>query len=247
MYVNGVEVIRSDMNQGTAGYTTLSYDNVTGNDEALHYQQIIPSGFFVTGNNTIAVEIHQSNVTSADISFDMAVTAMDAVPAVHRGPYLQDASPTSIRVLWKTDTPTNARVKYGSAVGTLTSMVDVSTVSLDHQVTVTGLQPSTVYFYSIGTSTVDLAGNSATYFFKTSPLQGGNAPVRVWVIGDAGVASLDQQHVRDAYLNYVGANKADAWLMLRLMERWRWADAIVMLRSALLVGIKFHAYSRTPQ
>ena len=87
-------------------------------------------------------------------------------------------------------------------------------LSTNHEVTISGLLPNTTYYYAVGTSSSDLAGDDATTFFRTSPVQGGAPPVRIWAIGDAGTGSTDQAHVRDAYMNYIGANPANAWIWL---------------------------------
>ena len=214
VYVNGTEVMRSNMNPGTISYTTLAYTAVSGNDETLHYEQLLPSSFFQNGTNVVAVEVHQSSASSSDLSFDLELFGNDNVPSVHRGAYLQIATPTSMVIKWKTDVPTNARVRHGPAPGSLVSFVDDATVSFDHEVTVTGLQPATTYYYSIGTTTAELAGNNATHVFRTSPLPGSIAPKRIWVTGDQGTANNDQAQVRDAYLNFTGATTADAWIWL---------------------------------
>src|SRR6185369_8550572 len=76
------------------------------------------------------------------------------------------------------------------------------------------LNPSSKYFYSIGTSSDVLAGGNSNYFFVTSPPAGFAKPTRVWVIGDAGSVTPQQIAVRDAYENNAGTRPADLWLML---------------------------------
>ena len=75
VYVNGVEVVRSNMPAGAIGHGTFSASVVSGADESAPYSYTIPSSYFVNGNNTIAVEIHQSDLTSSDISFNMELLA----------------------------------------------------------------------------------------------------------------------------------------------------------------------------
>lgn len=75
VYVNGVEVVRSNMPAGAIGHGTFSPSAVSGADESAPYPYTIPSSYFVNGNNTIAVEIHQSDLTSSDISFNMELLA----------------------------------------------------------------------------------------------------------------------------------------------------------------------------
>lgn len=136
-------------------------------------------------------------------------------PSLIRGPYLQIGTPTSIMVLWRTDIPSQAVVRYGTTpeLGLAITNFVRSTNCL---VSLTNLRPDTIYHYAIGTPTQHLAGGS-TYFFKTAPV--GPKPTRIWAIGDCGTASLrpDNYHsrvVRDAYYNFTGDRYTDVWLML---------------------------------
>ncbi len=71
VYVNGVEVVRDNMPTGTIAHGTLASSNVGGAAESTVYPFFIPTSYFVSGNNTIAVEVHQDDATSSDLSFDM--------------------------------------------------------------------------------------------------------------------------------------------------------------------------------
>lgn len=75
VYVNGVEVGRDNMPAGPVTHGTFAAGNIGGAAESTPVTFIIPSSFFVNGNNTIAVEIHQDQLNSSDISFDFELTA----------------------------------------------------------------------------------------------------------------------------------------------------------------------------
>lgn len=75
VYVNGVEVVRDNMPAGPILHTTGASSNVGGAAESTAYPFTIASSYFVNGNNTIAVEVHQDVPTSSDISFDLELTA----------------------------------------------------------------------------------------------------------------------------------------------------------------------------
>lgn len=215
VYINGTEVLRQNFDEGSIGYTTLAYQAVATTEEDQVLEELFTPSQFANGTNTIAVEIHQNAANSSDISFDLELKGLDNAPSVHRGPYLQAASATGITVCWHTDVPSTARVRYGPSPADLGSIVDVATSVKQHEVALTGLQPNTTYYYSIGTTTQDLAGGDVDQFFKTSPVQGSEQPLRVWVIGDAGTGYPEQTAVRNAYLNHIaGSTKADAWLWL---------------------------------
>jgi hypothetical protein len=213
VYLNGTEVFRSNMPGGTVGYRTLASAAI--DDLAFHQASINPA-LLVTGNNVLAVEIHQANGTSSDISFDLELAASTTAqaPTVTRGPYLQLGTPTSIVVRWRTDVAMDSRVRYGAAPGSLTSFADNSTVTTEHQVTLTGLTPDTQYYYSVGSTTTTLAGNDNNHFFVTYPPAGAAVPTRIWVLGDSGTADLNAQAVRNAYFTATGSRHTDLWLML---------------------------------
>ncbi len=68
VYINGVEAFRSNMPTGTVTYQTFAASNNYSTVATL-----IPAGFFVTGTNVIAVSMHQTNLTSSDLSFDLSL------------------------------------------------------------------------------------------------------------------------------------------------------------------------------
>ena len=75
VYLNGSEVFRSNMPTGPIDYLTFASTVVGGADETSNYYQgsVTPS-ILVNGTNVLAVEIHQANVTSSDISFDLELS-----------------------------------------------------------------------------------------------------------------------------------------------------------------------------
>ena len=133
---------------------------------------------------------------------------------VTRGPYLQTGTDSSITVKWRTDINTDSRVSYGTAPGLLTSYVDVSTLTGEHEVQITGLIPSSTYYYSFGSTSQVLGGDDADHFFITPPAPGVEVPVRVWVIGDSGSANSNAAAVRNAYLAFNNNMYTNLWLML---------------------------------
>ncbi|GLB52025.1 hypothetical protein NBRC110019_10640 [Neptunitalea chrysea] len=71
VYVNGVEVFRSNMPTGTVDYLTTATNAIGGIDENIYFTIEVPKTAFVDGVNRIAVELHQANATSSDTRFDM--------------------------------------------------------------------------------------------------------------------------------------------------------------------------------
>ncbi len=137
-----------------------------------------------------------------------------AAQSVTRGPYLQTGTLTSVVVRWRTDLPTDSRVRYGTEVGSLNDAVQDPSLTTEHVMMVSGLNPATTYYYAVGTIASTLAGGDAVHYFRTSPPVDATRPVRVWVIGDSGQANSSAAGVRNAYRNYSGSETTDVWLML---------------------------------
>ncbi|MEP7265653.1 MAG: metallophosphoesterase [Bacteroidota bacterium] len=214
IYINGAEVYRINMPTGTIGYTTLASAAISGTDESAWYSVDI-NNVLQPGLNTFAVEMHQSAVTSTDISFNLRLIANTQTPAsatLLRGPYLNMVGSNRITIRWRTDIVTNSRVQYGSGLSYgLTT--DDAVLTKEHEVTLTGLSPNTIYNYSIGSFAQQLQGDGANKFI-TAPVTGSSTPFRVWALGDFGNGSTAQTNVRNAFQNYAGNNPVNLWLWL---------------------------------
>ena len=99
VYINGVEVHRSNMPGGAVAHGTLSSANIDGVQEFVSVT--LANTVFVNGANTIAVEVHQSGPTSTDISFDMELkVSTTIVPYGSTWKYLSQA--TAPAATWAT-------------------------------------------------------------------------------------------------------------------------------------------------
>lgn len=213
IYVNGTEVKRSNLSSGTISYSTLATDASDDGDDI--QTSSIPTSAFVEGNNVIAVEIHQSSRNSSDITFDMELSGItnSTIPVVSRGPYLQMGNQTGVTLRWKTNLAAGSKVKYGTVLGNLTDSIVSNTSTTSHEIRINGLQPDTKYYYSIGTPSAVLEGTDKNYF-NTAPPTNTTRKIRIAAYGDCGNNSSNQRSARDAYLNYVGTQHTDVWLLL---------------------------------
>jgi titin len=75
VYINGLEVWRSNMPTGTINFKTQAASAIEGAAESTWNSLSVPSSVLVSGTNVIAVEIHQDSATNTDISFDFTLTA----------------------------------------------------------------------------------------------------------------------------------------------------------------------------
>ena len=94
VYLNDVAVWTNNMATTTLDAVTgnIAYTNfAAGSDDGLAYQTLnISPGYLFDGDNTVAVEVHQQNATSSDLSFDMMIWGEKAT-----APTLSITSPTN--------------------------------------------------------------------------------------------------------------------------------------------------------
>ncbi|MDG2124602.1 MAG: metallophosphoesterase, partial [Verrucomicrobiales bacterium] len=211
VYLNGTEIFRTNMPAGTASYTTRASSAVGGSSETSPFSTSVDSSLLATGTNTIAVEIHQANPTSSDLSFNLRLR--EAFPSLTREPYLQLASEDGVTIRWQTNLPTDSVVYYGTNPASLDYYTSIAGPTSDHSVELTGLNADTTYYYSVGSSANTFATGPG-YFFETHPAIGSQSPTRIWVLGDSGTANANAAAVRDAYTAYNGSPHADVLLML---------------------------------
>ena len=214
VYLNGAEIYRNNIASGTISYTTLA--SLASDDGATAQTFTISTGAFVSGNNVLAVEIHQNAITSSDISFDMELKATllnNTTASLTRGPYLNKALQNGIVIRWRTDIATMSKVNYGTNLSGLNETTTDSTLTTEHIVTLSGLNIDTKYYYSIGSPTQTLQGDSNNYF-KTLPVFGSSQKMRFLAMGDMGNNSANQVNVRNAWLTFNANKHTDGWILL---------------------------------
>ena len=78
-----------------------------------------------------------------------------------KGPYLQDISQNSVRIIWETDSSTKGRVIYGYK-GSMDKSIEESSAGTLHNILIEGLMPDKEYEYQV-------EGESRINAFRTSP------------------------------------------------------------------------------
>ncbi|PCJ66722.1 MAG: hypothetical protein COA58_04485 [Bacteroidetes bacterium] len=214
VYLNGTEVIRTNMPTGTVSHSTLASSAISGSDEGDFTTYNVSASHLVSGANVVAVEVHQTSISSSDIGFDLSIEGQSTFNlTLVNGPYLQVATPTSIIVRWRTGQSSDAKVSYGTSLSSLSSSATSSTSGTEHEVSLSGLSPDTKYYYAIGTTNDDTVQSGSTNFFVTPPTVGTEKATRIWVLGDCGSENTEQAQNRDQYYAYDGAY-TDAVLLL---------------------------------
>lgn len=216
VYINGTEVWRNNMPGGAITYTTEASSTISFGGESSWNQTSISSSYLVNGANTIAVEIHQDDAGSSDISFDLKLSGnlSPITTTVDRGPYLNIATSNSIIVKWRTIQACDSKVSFGTSLTSLSQSTYDPIFTTNHEVKVTGLNPSTIYYYTIGTNSNSLTTASDQTYFKTAPIQGTTGNYKFWVVGDAGMGNNDQRNAKNGFLQYTDSSFIDGWLWL---------------------------------
>lgn len=128
---------------------------------------------------------------------------------ITRGPYLQRGYKDSAVVRFRTDTAIVPTVKVGTTAGSesLSFSTPDAAAGTELAVPLSGLQPSTKYYYKVMSGSTVLAGGDTSHYFVTSP-NDGDEPFNVWALGDSGISATlgsgehpQQARVRDSFLN----------------------------------------------
>jgi len=158
----------------------------------------------------------------------LAGSAADAYPAdgLLRGPYLQQATPESIVIVWRTARPIQPVVKFGTRLERLERRVDRERIELrvahglwgyrsrarlhsappgthQYEAAVTGLTAGTTYYYAVYDGDDPLAGRDPAQSFTTSPPKGARRRFGFCVLGDSGTGDKTAREVYDAIREYV--------------------------------------------
>ena len=217
-WINGVEVHRSPQMPGAPAallWNTPAALHESSNAADPVYGNLIDVSAALPvlhdGTNVLAIGVWNATLPSSDLV--LVPQLQMNVPGTSRGPYLQSGSDSSVVVRWRTQAATDSRVEYTPEGGS-PAIVDNPAVGTDHEVVLSGLNPDTRYFYSVGSTTAVVAGGDAGHFFRTAPVPGTRRPIRVWALGDSGTANANAAAVAAAYAVYPDQRRTDVWLML---------------------------------
>lgn len=209
IYFNGVQIFKDGLSDPIL-YNTLATNAL--DDGQVWLSATLPGNILQVGQNTIAVEIHQAAINSSDISFDFELIGQNST-FISRGPYLQMGTSNSMQIRYRTNVATTSKINYGTDPNNLNTQVSDNVSKSDHLVDLSNLIPNTKYYYNIANST-EIIQSSAQHFFYTAPSIGTEKKTKVWVTGDCGTGTSTQANVKNAFLNYVGNNYIDLWLLL---------------------------------
>ena len=82
VYLNGVEVFRSNMPSGAVNYLTFASSRVDVPAESQFFTTTVGSSLLLAGTNVLAVEVHQFDSGSSDVSFDLELNGVTGPPTL---------------------------------------------------------------------------------------------------------------------------------------------------------------------
>ncbi len=186
----------------------VTIDPANFNNSALVNIEIAAGVFKDMSNNNF------EGITNATTwNFSTAAAVTNVTTTLTRGPYLQMGTPNSVVIRWRSADATNSKISYGLSAASLTFNVNDATAETNHEIQISGLTANTKYFYSIGSSTQKLQGDTNNYFI-TAPVVGTEKKTRIWVTGDCGNKSTNQLNVLNQYQNFLGTGYTDVWMLL---------------------------------
>ena len=78
VYLNGVELWRSNLPEGPLSASTLAVADVTGNGEGCWYHKTVNSKALVAGTNVLAVEVHRYAASGVELALNFELVAKPA-------------------------------------------------------------------------------------------------------------------------------------------------------------------------
>jgi hypothetical protein len=199
--LNGVEVFRSNLPAGAVNHQTLASATVGGAEENTFYSQSVDPAVLVTGENVLAVEVHQTIGNSSDLSFDLELEAeaftVNQPPVVDAGADQEADLAAGVELNgWVTDD--GLPIPPGLLTNQWTQVSGPGTVSFGNPV-----MASTVASFSLeGNYTLRLSVGDGAFVSSDD--------IMVSVSGDA-LAAWKQQHFNEAELEdpAISGNGAD--------------------------------------
>ena len=148
VWLNGVEIFRSNMPTGAIDYLTRAAAGVDlAADESRYYEFPVEHGRLVNGPNLLAVEVHQSAPTSSDLAFDLEILA-SSLPAPDLPTLSVELLADEIRLIWPA-TYTGWRLNYCSNFTEAWTPSSHSVTISNNQNVVTIPAPDAARFYRL--------------------------------------------------------------------------------------------------
>ncbi len=156
-----------------------------------------------------------------------AGAALAPAPQLTRGPYLQCATPSGIKIAWRSRAEGVPGLKFGTSPALLDQTVPLSRIltkrpgndlaegsrepslaagpegTRQFEANVSGLEPDTLYFYSVTLNDQALSLPADGCSFRTLPVPGSDRGGLFWVVGDSGTGNRVQLQVHTAMRDWL--------------------------------------------
>jgi hypothetical protein len=200
-YLNGVEMNRLYL--PTPAFNSTLANNFyckvpsPGGDATCPYVFSVGSDNLRSGDNVVAVEVHNFSATSHDVVFGQALLYIAPIPPPPTPPFLTNVvvipGENSATITWTTLSNSTSQVQYGLTSGLDLSSDTNSSVVTSHSVTLTGLLPLTNYFFrvisSFGSTQYTSDGVFSTVHFYVDLV----SPTNFWAYHNKDIAATGWQ------------------------------------------------------
>ena len=119
---------------------------------------------------------------------------------------------TSAMLRYTTSTSVLTAISFGTDPNNLNNSVTELSASIDHQVSINGLNPNTKYYYAIKTGETLIDGGLLNYFI-TAPDDNTEKEINILATGDCGTGYAEQKQALNAYMNFMGSKHTDVWML----------------------------------
>lgn len=201
-YLNGQEIARHGLTNEPAGfddYAGLHAATVQGG-AAEEFDVSASAGLLTSGENLLAIEVHTAATNEAFNTNGMRLVP-ELLANFQRGPFIQNGTTNSMQVIWRTPVPADSVVDFGTNQ-TLQGEIADATLTTNHVITLTNLQPGAQYFYAVRSTAGGVTAASSTNSFQTLKMSG---DLTFLVLGDTGTGLAEQY----AVANTMQQTKAD--------------------------------------
>src|SRR3990170_1502633 len=192
--------------------------------------------FAVTAYDTLSNESAYSNEVSKFIQAEV-----DTTPPVISGVYSGSITSTGATISWTTNEASTTQVEYGDTISYGSSTTINTSMATSHSQTITGLLPSTLYYYRV--TSRDSADNSATsggYTFTTSAPADTTAPV----ISNVQVAGITSSSATITWTtNEASTTQADYGLTSSYGTLTTLSSTLVTTHSVSIAGLSGYTFT----
>lgn len=145
------------------------------------------------------------SVTEEPLIYDKPNFVIDYPVREYRAPYIQHPTKTTVEIAWRSVDPSVSMVRYGTEKGLLTNEVTEAEPLQKHHLKLSGLDPSTRYFYAVYSDGELVKGEEN---FRTAR-RDDETIFSFLVLGDSGVDTPSQWRVSDQMRSSMNESEVD--------------------------------------